>query len=67
MNRKQDPMGVPEAFAAVCILAVGFAVLTFILQHLAIIAAVLLPIVIFTLGAYLICQAMESQPRGRWR
>ena len=37
--------------------------LTF-LQHLAIITAVLLPIVIFTLGAYLICQAMESRPRG---
>ena len=62
MNRNQDPLGaLGWVVAAICILAA----IAFILEHLVIIVAVLLTIIGFGLGAYLVYQAIGNRPRLR--
>lgn len=60
MNRNPDTMEVLGwLLALVCVLAA----IAFVVEHLAIIVAVLLIVVGFTLGVYLVWQAIGSRSR----
>ena len=61
MNRIQPLGALVWSIATISILVV----VAFILEHLAIIVGVLLMIVFFGLGAYLIYQATRNRPRWR--